>query len=209
MIESILRHSERNYALRHSERSEDHLQGERTESLLSAERQQTDRCEASKSNNIEIYLSLGSNLGDREGNIALAVKLLDQRIGVRHSALSKIIETEPWGGAEGGAFLNAAVRYEVPRAGQDAGLYCRALLEKCKEIERELGRKGGPEYFEDGTRHYRARTIDIDILFYGRESIVTEGLTIPHPLIAQRDFVKVPLAEILSGEEAFYVAYLA
>ena len=70
------------------------------------------------------------------------------------------------------------------------------ILGLCKEIERALGRNDAPEYGADGRRVYHNRTIDIDILFYGKERIDLKELTIPHPRIGERDFVKIPLAEI-------------
>ena len=70
------------------------------------------------------------------------------------------------------------------------------ILAACKEIERKLGRDDAPGYDADGKRIYHNRTIDIDILFYGSERVDCEDLKIPHPLIAERDFVKIPLAEI-------------
>ena len=70
------------------------------------------------------------------------------------------------------------------------------ILAICKDIERRLGRDDAPEYDADGRRVYHNRAIDIDILFYGKERIDCEDLQVPHPLIAERDFVKIPLAEI-------------
>ena len=70
------------------------------------------------------------------------------------------------------------------------------ILAICKDIEHRLGRDDAPEYDADGRRVYHNRAIDIDILFYGKERIDCEDLQVPHPLIAERDFVKIPLAEI-------------
>ena len=79
------------------------------------------------------------------------------------------------------------------------------ILRLCKDIERSLGRNDTPEYDAGGNRVYHNRAIDIDILFYGNEHIDIDGLTVPHPLIGERDFVKIPLAEIAkpSLREAF------
>ena len=115
---------------------------------------------------IEVYLSLGSNLGERRKNIIEAISCLDNEFGTSYSRCSDIIETEPWGEAEGGTFLNCAICYTIPDAGQDIELYCNVILSKCKRIESALGRIGRPEYNIYGKRIYRARTIDIDILFY-------------------------------------------
>ena len=147
---------------------------------------------------IEIYFSLGSNLGDRYINIEKAIERLGSELGRPCHKCSEIIETQAWGGAEGGPFLNCAVCYIVPDAGQNSELYCTAILGKCKSIESDLGRTEAPEYDNDGNRIYKARTIDIDILFYGKELIKTELLTVPHPLAAIRDFVMTPLSRIAS-----------
>lgn len=145
---------------------------------------------------VQIYLSLGANLGNRSENIDKAIELLNQYIDIQYVALSDTIKTAPWGNTDGGEFLNAAIRYDIPDAGQNPCLYCTWLLAVCKEIERSLGRDSIPEYDEDGNRIYRARTIDIDILYYGDAKISTPLLTVPHPLIEQRDFVKIPLSQI-------------
>jgi 2-amino-4-hydroxy-6-hydroxymethyldihydropteridine diphosphokinase len=143
---------------------------------------------------VSVYLGLGSNQGNRLQNLMQALDLLDKGLGCRYTALSRIIETKAWG-FKGDKFLNACVLYRIFRKGtpEEQGL---AILDLCKEIERTLGREDNPEFDETGRRVYHNRTIDIDILFYGTETIDTERLTVPHPLIAERDFVKIPLAEI-------------
>lgn len=143
----------------------------------------------------DLYFSLGSNLGDRRQHILDAVDALDGSLGVRCAALSHIIETEPWGFGSRNRFLNACVRYRIYREADVTAQGLR-ILAQCKEIERRLGRSAGPGYAADGSRIYRDRPIDIDILFIGAEHIDTETLTVPHPLIAQRDFVLIPLREI-------------
>ena len=143
---------------------------------------------------VSVYLGLGSNLGDRRKNIERALTLLDEGFGRHYTALSRMIETKAWG-FKGDKFLNACVLYRIYRKGspEEQG---HEILALCKEIERTLGRDEKPEYDADGNRIYHNRTIDIDILFYGTEHIDTEDLTVPHPLIAERDFVRIPLAEI-------------
>ena len=143
---------------------------------------------------VSVYLGLGSNLGDRRKNLERALTLLDESFGRHYTALSRMIETKAWG-FKGDKFLNACVLYRIYRKGspEEQG---HEILALCKEIERTLGRDEKPEYDADGNRIYHNRTIDIDILFYGTEHIDTEELTVPHPLIAERDFVKIPLAEI-------------
>ena len=143
---------------------------------------------------VSVYLGLGSNLGDRRKNIERALELLDEGFGRHYTALSRLIETKAWG-FKGDKFLNACVLYRIYRKGspEEQG---QEILALCKEIERTLGRDEKPEFDAEGNRVYHNRTMDIDILFYGTEHIDTEDLTVPHPLIAERDFVKIPLAEI-------------
>ncbi len=140
---------------------------------------------------MNLYLSLGSNLGDRKENIRKALEYLDEAFGVHYSALSEIIETEPWGFDSANGFLNCCVLYSLPKK-----MDGEAVLGICKETERSLGREGTVEFDGGGKRIYRDRTIDIDILFLGRERINSETLTVPHPLMRQREFVMVPLREI-------------
>ena len=140
---------------------------------------------------VNIYLSLGSNLGDREANILEALRRMDEAFGTHYLSLSKIIETRPMG-FSGGKFLNAAVLYRIPEPVE--GPF--EILRQVKAIERALGRTDPPEYDAGGKRIYRSRVIDIDILFYGAERIDVPELTIPHKGIAERPFVMVPLLEI-------------
>ena len=138
---------------------------------------------------VNVYFSLGSNLGDREANILEALRRMDEAFGVHYSAFSSLIETEPMG-FSGGKFLNAAVLYRIPAESPLWTLYM------IKSIEREMGRTDPPEYDSEGNRVYHSRIIDIDILFYGREIIDTPELTIPHKGIADRPFVMIPLRQI-------------
>jgi 2-amino-4-hydroxy-6-hydroxymethyldihydropteridine diphosphokinase len=122
------------------------------------------------------YVGLGANLGDRR----VAIEHAAQLIGAER--LSAIRETEPWGVVDQPPFLNAVA--ELDHTGG-----ARALLERLLAVEAELGR------VRDGTR-YAPRTIDLDLLVYGGEQIDEPGLTVPHPLIAERLFVLEPLAEL-------------
>lgn len=144
---------------------------------------------------INIYFSLGSNLGDRERNMTEALRLLDDSLGVHYSALSKLIETEPMG-FSGGKFLNGAVLYRVRRPEIPVEEAALELLDRVKEIERSMGRMDIPEYSSSGERVYHSRLIDIDILFYGSERVDLPRLTIPHKDIENRPFVMIPLLEI-------------
>ena len=129
----------------------------------------------------KIYLSLGSNLGDRARNISRALELLNKELDTEYERLSPIIKTEAWG-FSGNDFLNCVVIYDSDIKPED-------LLKICKKIERELGRCDAPEYDASGDRIYHNRTMDIDILLYGEETISTQDLTIPHPQMKNREFI--------------------
>jgi 2-amino-4-hydroxy-6-hydroxymethyldihydropteridine diphosphokinase len=126
-----------------------------------------------------VYLGLGSNVGDRIGNLQLCVERLSRRMSICEA--SSVYETEPVGFADQSSFLNAAVS-----AGDELGPF--ELLGLVKEIEADLGRR--PSFPN------APRPIDIDILLYGEMAIRTVALTVPHPRIGERAFVLVPLAEI-------------
>ena len=130
----------------------------------------------------ELVLLLGTNLGDREANIRRALEALDKAFGGRRVKLTKIIETEACG-FDGPPFLNAVVVYLSARKPEN-------ILRICKQIERSMGRTDAPEYASDGSRVYHNRIIDIDILFYGEHSVSTPQLSIPHPQVHSRPFVK-------------------
>lgn len=153
---------------------------------------------------VEVYLGLGSDLGDRKGNLLDAIGLLDEAFGCRFSALSGFHETEPWGFESDTIFLNVAVKYvlSVPR-GTTRRDFAYWILDNCKGIERKMGRSGEPEYDAGGNRIYRSRIIDIDILMIGDWTVDEEDLKIPHPLMRKRDFVMVPLSEIISDNSLF------
>ena len=146
---------------------------------------------------VNLYLSLGSNKGDKRKNIEDALSLLNIELRTPYKAVSSLIETEPWGFESEEKFMNAVVLYELdlpkeynPEA---EGLM---VLEICKSVERRLGRKGSPQYDESGERIYTDRPIDIDILLFGDDRIDCPELTVPHRLMYERDFVMVPLKEI-------------
>ena len=130
----------------------------------------------------ELVLLLGTNLGDREANIRRALEALDKAFGGRRVKLTKIIETEACG-FDGPPFLNAVVVYRSARKPEN-------VLRICKRIERSMGRTDAPEYASDGSRIYHNRIIDIDILFYGEHSVSTPQLSIPHPQVHSRPFVR-------------------
>ena len=146
---------------------------------------------------IDLYLSLGSNQGDRQQNIENALSLLNIELGTPYRAVSSMLETQPWGFESDKKFLNAAVRYELilPK-GYNPEAEGLMILEICKGIERRLGRNTQVEYGAEGERIYRDRPIDIDILLFGDNKIDCAELTVPHKLMFERDFVMIPLNEI-------------
>lgn len=146
---------------------------------------------------MEVYLSLGSNLGDRERNLAQAIEQLSERLKTPYKALSSFLETEPWGFESNDKFINAVICYELAECSEWTPLSFLAL---CKQIERILGRKETENHNEKGERIYSSRLIDIDILFWGKERINLPELTIPHKLMSNRDFVMIPLKEIASNQ---------
>lgn len=136
-----------------------------------------------------LYLSLGTNLGDKPANLRRAVALLEERLHTPPAALSSFLETAPWGYESPNSFLNACVRFdiELPATRPEA----RRILALCKDIENEMGRiQRAPG------EGYKDRIIDIDILLFGPLRMRTKTLTIPHPLMRERAFVMVPLQEI-------------
>lgn len=133
-----------------------------------------------------VYLGLGTNIGNRRGNLVKAAALLAERVG-DILALSGFMETEPWGFESENLFLNAAIKMETPLTPDE-------LLSATQAIEREMGR----EKKSDGT--YHDRVIDIDILLYDNRVIEQLGLIVPHPLMQERLFVMAPLAEIAPFE---------
>jgi 2-amino-4-hydroxy-6-hydroxymethyldihydropteridine diphosphokinase len=126
-----------------------------------------------------VYLSLGSNLGDRRRNLESATEALNGSVQVL--AVSPFYETDPVGVTDQPAFLNLAVAGETDLLPQD-------LLKAVKEIERAVGRRP--------TFRWGPRVVDIDILLYGDQVVVEPDLTIPHAQMQNRAFVLVPLADI-------------
>jgi 2-amino-4-hydroxy-6-hydroxymethyldihydropteridine diphosphokinase len=129
----------------------------------------------------KVFLALGSNLGDREEYLHLAEIRIAESIGPVVKT-SSIYETEPWGFKSDNKFLNKVLCVETD-------LSPSGLLERILIIESQLGRVRG-------VTHYASRNIDIDILFYENEVLNEEALKIPHPLMHERGFVIVPMAEI-------------
>ncbi len=128
----------------------------------------------------KVFIGVGSNLGDRSGYLAFARKELSLVAGLTDLRLSPVYETEPVG-AEGGSFLNAVWSFETD-------LSPRVLLNKLHEIESKADRE----------RHKpnAARTLDLDLLAYGNEKILEDGLQVPHPRMHERRFVLEPFCDL-------------
>ena len=135
-----------------------------------------------------VYLSLGSNIGDRIGYIQQATSLLNLTDNITIIRTSAFYETEPWGMSTDTWFVNAVVELKTSLSPQD-------LLNECKRIEKQLGR------FTAEKSGYADRTIDIDILFYGKEIINEKDLVIPHKFLHLRAFTLVPLLELIPDFE--------
>lgn len=135
------------------------------------------------SSEVIVYLSLGSNLGNRKQVLETAVQEIAKRIGNIVSQSAFFI-TKPWGFESANDFVNLCV-------GVRTNLCPPTLLQVTQQIERDLGRT---EKSVNGT--YSDRIVDIDILLYGQSTVSSPELTIPHPLMAQRLFVLEPLAQI-------------
>ena len=146
----------------------------------------------------QVYLGLGTNLGDRASNILRAIQLIGERVGtvVRQSSL---IETEPWGFESPNKFLNAVILCETERTP-------REVLRLTQKIERDMGRRKKTSLNsirnatlskrELSSLNYSDRPIDIDIQLYDDITVAEPDLKIPHPLMYERDFVMIPLEEI-------------
>lgn len=129
----------------------------------------------------KVYLGLGSNVGDREHQLKEALRLLDAQQGVKVTRVSSLYETAPVGYVDQPDFLNLCAEIETDLTPQ-------AVLKNGLDIEQQLHRvrkeRWGP------------RTLDIDILLYGNKIIEDQDLSIPHPRMAERAFVLIPLQEI-------------
>ena len=131
----------------------------------------------------DVYLSLGTNLGDRENNLKSAIDLLQSKEGIWIKKISPIYETAPVGYVDQPSFLNIAIYAQTILSPIE-------LLQTCQLIENDLGRvrniRWGP------------RIIDLDILLFNNDNIESENLIIPHPRMFERAFVLVPLLDIAS-----------
>ena len=129
----------------------------------------------------EVYLGLGSNLGDRGAALRTALAALPAATGGQVRRVSRLYETAPWGVTDQPPFLNAVAVLETPLAPA-------ALLAALKELEAAAGRTAGPRW--------GPRPLDLDILLYGALTLDDPALTIPHPRLLVRRFVLAPLADV-------------
>ena len=132
-----------------------------------------------------VYLSLGSNIGDRLRYLTQATQLLSEHLHICVTKISSVYETSAWGLVDQDDFYNIVLEVET-------SLLPKELLEVCQKIESDLER----------TRkiHWGPRTIDIDILLYEGVQLREKFLTIPHKYLLERPFVTIPLAEIAPDE---------
>lgn len=131
-----------------------------------------------------VYLGLGSNLGNRKAILNEAISLIENRVG-EVIRMSSFLETEPWGFESPNKFINACLCINTKLAP-------RQLLEATQAIEKEMGRA-----HKTINREYQDRIIDIDILMIDDFKINEPDFKVPHPLMEEREFVMIPLKEIL------------
>lgn len=127
------------------------------------------------------FLGIGSNIGNKKKNVSSAIKYLSEHKNIKLKKTSSIIETKAVSAQKQPNFLNAVIEIETTLPAEE-------LLILTKNIETKLKRKT--------KGNYGPRTIDIDILFFGSEIVLSNGLTIPHPLLHERKFTLIPLMEI-------------
>lgn len=130
-----------------------------------------------------VFLSLGSNLGDRIINFQLAVNHIEREIGAVINK-SSVYETEAWGQVNLNSFLNQVLELQTD-------LESDTLMQKCLNIEQEMGRQRS-----ESINLYENRIIDIDILFYGDKILKNSDLEIPHYALHKRQFILIPLNEL-------------
>jgi 2-amino-4-hydroxy-6-hydroxymethyldihydropteridine diphosphokinase len=135
---------------------------------------------------VSAFLGVGSNQGDRLEILRSAARLLDGVPGVRVVRSSRVYETDPVGGPPQPEYLNAVLEIHTRLSPLD-------LLDACAEVERALHRVR--------TAHWGPRTIDVDILIYGREVVDEPRLHVPHPRMHERAFVLVPLLELVADPQ--------
>ena len=153
----------------------------------------------------QLYLGLGSNLGNREWNLSEAIRLIGERVGevIRQSSF---IETEPWGFQSDNSFMNAVILCQTEKTPREVLALTQQIerdLGKCKEhatqrsqIVNSKSSNSKSSNSKSSNCKYADRPIDIDILLYDDWTVDEPDLKIPHPLMHQRDFVMIPLKQI-------------
>lgn len=136
------------------------------------------------------YVALGSNLGDSKSYLNKAVFALKLHSGIENLQISRYYLSKPHGPQDQPDYLNAAVKF-------DTTLKAESLLDELQKIENNNQR------VREGVVRWGARTLDLDLLFYGNEVINTERLTVPHPQICERAFVLLPLKDLGAGSKGF------
>ena len=129
----------------------------------------------------DVYIAVGSNMGDKEGNIRSAIQMLSETRGIQVEKVSTLLQTEPYGYTDQDVFLNGCLQVKT-------WLPPEVLLKRMQEIELLLHR--------ERKIHWGPRTIDLDMILYGEEVIHTKDLAVPHPDMTNRRFVLDPLDEI-------------
>lgn len=127
------------------------------------------------------FLSLGSNMGDKEKYICDAINIMNENEDIEVVSHASIIETEPYGNVDQDKFLNTAIEIKTLMTPRELLTYCKNLEKMAERVK---------------TEHWGPRTLDIDILFYDNDTVDRPGLTIPHEDMANRDFVLRPMMEI-------------
>jgi len=154
------------------------------EYTLNREDWETVKENRTESSKVDVYLSLGSNIGDRENNLRKAVDLIGDNAAINVVKVSSIYETEPMYLKDQNYFYNIVLKAQI-----DSELGPFGMMGFLKGIEYGMGRRRVE-------KKYGPRIIDIDLLYYGEKSIESDFLTIPHPKIKERKFVLVPLSEV-------------
>lgn len=131
-----------------------------------------------------VSINIGTNLGDRKGNLRRAVAAVE-RLSGKPPRISDIYESESWGYRSDNPFYNIAVEFESDLSGEE-------LLRAFQQIEREIGSAS----HRDESGGYADRLLDIDIIYLGEEIVKTDKLQVPHPHMEEREFVLAPLAEL-------------
>ncbi len=135
---------------------------------------------------VTAYINIGSNMGDRPANLSRAVALISELSGGGVTSVSDVVESEPWGYVSDHMFLNVGVLL-------DTVLEPEVLLDLLQRVERALW----PVAHRDSAGAYVDREVDVDLITYGDEVIDTARLKVPHPFMAERRFVLLPLVQLM------------